>query len=300
MTTSRLFFCAGLFSLLASSQLAAQEEDYQLEARNNFEASLTRQSGHIQLPGDIAHLDLDKQFNYLSPEDTRRVLEEAWQNPPGELTLGMIIPAQHSVLDVEGWGVVIEYSDDGHISDDDANAIDYSELLSEMQSEEEATNEQRRAAGYPATHIVGWAAPPYYDAANHKLHWAQEINFDGSSENTLNYKVRVLGREGYLLMNAVGGMSQLDELSRNMGQILETTNFNNGHQYNDFDPKYDKVAAYGIGALVAGKLAAKAGLFAKLGALLIALKKFAIFIFIGIAALLRKVYQAVRGRQAAQ
>jgi hypothetical protein len=48
------------------------------------------------------------------------------------------------------------------------------------------------------------------------------------------------------------------------------TDFNQGHRYAEFDPDMDEVAAYGIGALIAGKLAAKAGLFATL---LILLKK---------------------------
>ena len=51
------------------------------------------------------------------------------------------------------------------------------------------------------------------------------------------------------------------------------TEFNDGERYTDYNSKTDKTAAYGIGALVAGGIAAKAGLFAKLGALLLGLKK---------------------------
>lgn len=36
---------------------------------------------------------------------------------------------------------------------------------------------------------------------------------------------------------------------------------NEGHRYGDYVAGMDKVAAYGIGGLIAGKLAAKAGLF---------------------------------------
>jgi uncharacterized membrane-anchored protein len=52
------------------------------------------------------------------------------------------------------------------------------------------------------------------------------------------------------------------------------------------------VAAYGIGALVAGKLAAKAGLFA---AALVLLKKFGIFLVIGLAAFARKARKMLSG-----
>jgi uncharacterized membrane-anchored protein len=41
-------------------------------------------------------------------------------------------------------------------------------------------------------------------------------------------------------------------------------NFNEGHKYSDFDSKTDKVAAWTIGGLVAGKILAKVGLWAVL------------------------------------
>ena len=40
--------------------------------------------------------------------------------------------------------------------------------------------------------------------------------------------------------------------------------FDDGNRYSDFNPDIDTVAAYGIGGLIAGKLAAKAGIFALL------------------------------------
>ena len=75
------------------------------------------------------------------------------------------------------------------------------------------------------------------------------------------------------------------------------TNFNPGHRYSDFDPSVDQVAAYGIGALVAGKLAAKAGLFAKFGVLLLALKKFWILLVIGIGAFLARVFRRAKTKE---
>jgi uncharacterized membrane-anchored protein len=51
----------------------------------------------------------------------------------------------------------------------------------------------------------------------------------------------------------------------------------------------DTVAAYGIGALVVGKLAAKAGLLAKMAPLLLFVKKFGIVVVVGVAAFARKL-----------
>ena len=75
------------------------------------------------------------------------------------------------------------------------------------------------------------------------------------------------------------------------------TNFNPGYRYSDFDPSVDEVAAYGIAALVAGKVASKAGLFAKLGVLLLALKKFWIFIVIAAGALVSRLFKRAKSKE---
>ncbi len=70
--------------------------------------------------------------------------------------------------------------------------------------------------------------------------------------------------------------------------------FEEGSRYVDFDPDVDQVAAYGIGALVAGKLAAKAGLLAKFAPLLLGLKKFGIVIIAGVIGIGRRFFMSGR------
>ena len=100
-------------------------------------------------------------------------------------------------------------------------------------------------------------------------------------------------------MNLVATMPQLQEIETAIPTVLAMTNFNPGHRYSDFDPSVDKVAAYGIGALVAGKLAAKAGLFAKLGVILVALKKFWMLLVLGIGAFLVRILRRARTKESA-
>jgi uncharacterized membrane-anchored protein len=66
--------------------------------------------------------------------------------------------------------------------------------------------------------------------------------------------------------------------------------FDPGQRYADFNPSTDKLAAYGIAALVAGGIAAKAGLFAKLGVILLAAKKFIILVVAAIGAGIKKLF----------
>jgi uncharacterized membrane-anchored protein len=230
-------------------------------------------TGVVVLGNGLAKMNVPSNFGYLSPEDAEKVLVEVWGNPPGTKTLGMLVPSDVSVDSPEGWGVVIQYDYDGHVEDKDAASIDYAELLEEMQEGTREENKERTRAGFEAVDLVGWAATPHYDASTRKLYWAQELAFGGSKEHTLNYAVRVLGKEGVLVLNAVSSMVALPQVEKDMKQVLAFTEFQQGHRYEDFDPSTGRVAAYGVAGLVAGKVAAKAGLFKGLLAVLLAGKK---------------------------
>jgi uncharacterized membrane-anchored protein len=263
----------GLFCLALGSAIAAPADHAAEEAAAQQQvASIQPQQGHVTLPGSIATLDLPPTFRYLSPQDTDKLLV-AWGNPPGAHTLGMIVPAGVDPLSNESWGVVVTYDKDGHVKDDDADGIDYAKLLKEMQEGSAAANAERKKQGYPGMQLAGWAEPPHYDKAAHKLYWAKDLLNEDTSHHGLNYNIRVLGREGVLVLNAVADMGQLGQIRSEMQKVTAFTNFTDGNRYADFNEKTDKVAEYGIAALVAGGVAAKLGLFAKLAALLLAFKK---------------------------
>ncbi|MFP5391034.1 MAG: DUF2167 domain-containing protein [Gammaproteobacteria bacterium] len=261
--------CAPAFAADSAADSAASQQD---EAAALM-ASFKPQQGRVTLPGNIATLNLPASFRYLNPKDSARLLTEGWGNPPGGETLGMIIPADVSPLSAEGWGVVITYDKDGHVKDDDASSIKYDELLKDMQENTASHNDERKKAGYPAMTLVGWAEPPRYDAGTHKLYWAQHLHSEGSKEDSLNYNIRVLGREGVLILNAVAGMDQIAGVKEEMKKVTAFTDFTDGNRYADFNSSTDKVAEYGIAALIAGGAAAKLGLFGKLFAVLLAFKK---------------------------
>jgi uncharacterized membrane-anchored protein len=270
----------------AASTLAAQSPP---EAGSGFEAGLRWQTGEVSLGGGIATLRVTRDWRFLGPDDAERVLVEAWQNPPDEeKPLGMLFPAEVGPLDPDGWGVVISYSAEGHVSDHDAEAVDYDALLRDMQEQVGAANEARERAGYPEVQLVGWAARPYYDRATHKLHWARELRFGADADRTLNYDVRVLGRSGVLVMQAVAPMAQSQAVQARMRETLALVEFAPGHRYEEFESGVDEVAAYGVGGLVAGGLLAKAGFFkALLAGILAAKKLIAVGALAGGAALVR-------------
>lgn len=269
-------------------QMSAEEAEYLAWAKALWD-SLDRQQGDIVLPEGNATIHVPENFYYLSPADTEKVLVEVWGNPPGSETLGMLFPSEVTPFDGNAWGVTIAYEEEGYVSDEDARDIDFGELLEQMQEDTHAASEARLQQGYEAIELVGWATQPYYDETTRKLYWAKELKFgDTEQDNTLNYNIRVLGRKGVLLLNFIAGMNQKELIDGQVNKVLAMAEFNPGSRYEDFNPDLDKVAAYGIGALVAGKVIAKTGLIA---AALIFLKKFGVLIVIGLAALFGKFFR---------
>jgi uncharacterized membrane-anchored protein len=286
---------AGLLACIAAPAMAQDaapsDEAAAMAAAQEMVDGLGYRTGDIAIPAAKATLHVKEGFRFLDTADTRRVLEDLWGNPPDDSVLGMLVPTSAGLLDDHAWAVVITYSDDGHVTDEDAAEIDYDEMLATMQEETRDANEARAAAGYGTVDLVGWASAPRYDAAAKKLYWAKRLKFDGAEADTLNYDVRVLGREGYLSMNAVADIDDLATVEAGMQNVLAMAEFDEGARYADFNESTDKVAGYGIAALVAGAAASKMGLFAKLGALLIAGKKLIIPLLIGIGALVSRVFR---------
>jgi uncharacterized membrane-anchored protein len=272
-------------TLLHAAQPTAEQE---AEFAKKLESRLKFKTGEIVLPGGLAKLHLPPEFHYLDPKDADFVLTKLWGNPPGSETLGMIFPTNSSPVAEDGWGIVITYSDDGYIKDADADSINYDKLMKDMQKGAAADNKEREKQGFGAVELVGWAARPHYDKATHKMYWAKELKFSGSPENTLNYNIRVLGRGGVLNLNAVAKMGALPMIEKATPEIVGLVDFIEGNRYADFNASTDKVAAYGLAALVAGGLAAKAGFFKVLIAALIAGKKFVIIGVIALVAILKK------------
>ena len=204
-----LLLACALFAPFASN---AQSPVRSKEEILKLAKELKYQQGEITLRGGWAKLNVPKDFNFLGPEDAQTVLVKLWGNPPSVKTLGLLIPADKTPLDRDCWVATISFSEDGYVKDDDAGKINYDDLLKKMQKSTQEANPERQKQGYPTVELVGWAAPPRFDAAAHKLYWAQELKFGGAAEDTLNYNIRMLGRRGVLVLNAISSMDQFSAI----------------------------------------------------------------------------------------
>jgi uncharacterized membrane-anchored protein len=242
--------------------------DFSDEAKQYLER-LDFKQGAVPLAGANATLNIPADFYYLDPEDTKTVIVDIWGNPAGAAdgVLGMIFPSKYAPTEVEAWGSLVEYSNDGYISDVDAATTDYDELLQTLKQSVAESNVEREKQGFPTITLMGWASAPRYDQSAHALHWARDLIFgnEQGASHTLNYSVRLLGREGVVQYNFVADLSQLEEIKAAIPSVIKIVQFDKGKSYDDYQ-QGDKLAAYGMAGVIAAgagaKVAAKAGLLA--------------------------------------
>ncbi len=289
-----------LIALLAQTLFIFAKEDPKTGADSTkmmlskIEKNFKYQTGEVTVGENLAKIKVPAGFKFLDAKQAEYVVYDLWGNPKGDgesaKLYGMIVPEKTGITGDNSWAFVIEYDNMGFVKDDDADQINYADLLKEMQSGETDENAERKKQGYPTVHLVGWAQKPYYDKSKKTLHWAKEIAFENSNEHTLNYNVRILGRKGVLVLNAVGDMNSLPDINQNIDGVLNSVAFSEGQRYGDFDSSIDNVAAWTIGGLVAGKVMAKVGLLAVIA-------KFGKVIFIAIAAAGSAIWKWLRGRK---
>jgi uncharacterized membrane-anchored protein len=142
--------------------------------------------------------------------------------------------------------------------------------------------------------------PPKYDATTHRLVWSAELRDKQSApgdDSGVNYNTYALGREGYVSLNLVSDMHNIEADKPVAHTLLGGLQFNAGKRYEEFNASTDHIAEYGLAALVGGIAAKKLGLFAVAAAFVV---KFAKVILIAVGASLAglKKYLGSRNKQA--
>ena len=258
-----------------STQIAFDNAKKAVKLIDSVNKSMKYETGKIKLAGDFAQLNIPQGFKFLNATQSKYVLSDLWGNPKRDDILGIIFPASATPFTTDStYAFIISYDDMGFVKDYDAKELKYDDMLKDMQKEEKEANIERAKNGYQPIHIIGWASTPFYDAKNKVLHWAKEIKFGEALDgNTLNYDVRILGRKGVLSLNAIANMKDISIVKADIDKVLKMAEFTNGNTYSNFDASTDKIAAYTIGGLVAGKILAKVGfwiLIAKFWKLIVA------------------------------
>jgi uncharacterized membrane-anchored protein len=241
---------------------------------------------------DQATLQLPQGYGFVPTREATRLME-AMGNSESENFIGLIMPPHAGEDGAEDWMVSVDYDPAGYIKDEDAKNWNADELLQNLKDGTEAANENRSRLGIPALEVTRWIEPPAYDSATQRLVWSAEGRDKGAAtdaDNTVNYNTYLLGREGYVSLDLITSTSKIDGQKATARNLLAAVKFNDGKRYTDYDASSDKVAAYGLAALVGGVAAKKLGLLALGAAFFAKFFKLIAIAVLGAGAAMRKFF----------
>jgi uncharacterized membrane-anchored protein len=210
--------------------------------------------------GDHAELTVPDGFMFLEPAETSK-FQELTENPTNGRE-SLIAPTDLR------WFGLFDFDDIGYVKDDED--IDAKALLESFKAGTEAGNEERRQRGWAELTITGWRFEPRYDPETQRLEWA--IEAVSNNLPVVNFNTRLLGRHGVTAATLVADPAALDPAVTEFKRVLAGFNYNEGETYADMR-EGDKMAEYGLAALIAGggaAIAAKSGLLKSLWKILAA------------------------------
>ncbi len=258
---------------------ASQAEAEIQQAASAAEAATKLGPADIPFAGQ-ATFHLPQGLGFI-PTAESKALMSALGNHVDDGFIGIIVPTTE---ENSGWIIVASYNNAGFVKDDDAKDWKADELLKSIRSGTEEQNKTRAERGVYELEILGWIEQPTYDPAVHRLVWSIASRDKGQTDDakqSVNYNTLALGREGYISMNLVADRNQIETLKPIAQQTLAALEFDQGKRYTDFNASTDKVAAYGLAAIIAGAAAKKLGFLAVIAAFV---AKFAKVIWIAVAA----------------
>jgi uncharacterized membrane-anchored protein len=233
--------------------------------------------------GSMAELRIPKDYVFAGSNDTRIILEKT-QNPTNGKELGFVAPN-----DLQ-WFVIFEFDDVGYVPDTEKGSLDADAMLETIKKGTEESNKERQRRGWAPMTVLGWEQKPRYNELTHNLEWA--IRGESEGHKIINYNTRLLGRKGVMRVALVTEPEFLTPTMPKFQNILAGFGFSKGQKYSEFI-QGDKVAQYGLSALVVGgaaAAAAKSGVFKWLWKVLVVA-------FIAVAAFLRRLFSRKKAQQ---
>jgi uncharacterized membrane-anchored protein len=225
----------------------------------------------LKLPGDYA---------FIPKAEGARLMRAMGNSVEDSQFVGLFVGTKPN----DDWIVVVEYTKDGYIKDDEARNWNPDELLRSLREGTEEANKDRVERGFQEIEVVRWIETPTYESATHRLIWSMLYKHKGDPDSAakgINYNTYALGRDGYFSLNLLTNADDVGTDKVAAHALLAALWYNPGRRYEDFNSATDHIAEYGIAALVGGVIAKKLGLFALIAAFV---AKFAKVIFLAVLA----------------
>ena len=221
--------------------------------------------GTFQIGDGLAEIVLDDDYLFLDRPGTQALLRLT-ENPMDGSERATVLP----VSDAEQWFIVFEWEDLGYVSDEESD-LDTEALLDTIMEGTKVANAEREKMGWATMDITGWHDAPRYDEETNNLTWA--IAAVSAGEENINRVVKVLGRRGVMTVTLVASPNELALADYQLAGLLQDYRFKPGSTYAEYLPGTDKLAEYGLAALIAGGAGAalvKSGLLARFWKLIVA------------------------------
>jgi uncharacterized membrane-anchored protein len=249
-----------ILGLLAIPLMAAAQSGDDADVARQMQSLAWQRGPTDGSIGGIATIKVAEGMAFLDGPNTRRFLELNG-NPPRDNRYALIGP--------DGtWFAIFFFEDSGYVKDDEK--LDPAELLKSLQEADKPANEERKRLGLRPLHTDGWIVAPHYDTATKRLEWGMRLRGD-DGHLLVNYTIRLLGRRGVMHAILVSDPESLDREIAEFKTVLTGYDFSSGQRYAEFRAG-DKVAEYGLAALVLGGAAAvatKTGFFKAFGKLIV-------------------------------
>jgi uncharacterized membrane-anchored protein len=257
---SRQFAVVGVLAATSFAGVAqeAEQSDEELEAQANqqLESLGWDRSGRGDL-GNVADIAIPEGYRFTGVDGTKKLMS-MFGNRISHKEMGTLAPESLE------WFVVFEFDKVGYVKDDEKDELvgAADELLEVFKKGQAQDNERRRDAGMETLSVVGWAKEPFYNEETNNLEWALKLR-DASGNISVNYKTKLLGRNGVMESVLVCEAAALEQILPTYQGLIVDFAFVQGNSYAEYK-KGDKIADVGLKALIVGGgafVAAKLGLF---------------------------------------
>ena len=219
---------------------------------------------------DVGQITVPAGCRFVGAKWTRTLLEWMEETINGN-EIGFLAPNENDAT----WFVIFEFSETGHVSDDEKDNLDRNEILTSIRKRTQDNN-------------LNWERPPQYNEQTRHLQWA--VCTESNELPVVNYNTRFLGRTGVMEINLVAAPDNLARSLPVFQSLLSGYSYLPGNRYAEFHQD-DKLAQFGLSALVTGGAATvpmKTGLLQHFW-------KFLVAGIVGTGAFFKKLYGSGNG-----
>ena len=197
--------------------------------------------------GSEASINVPANCLFTGVNGVKTFMEVTQNNASGDERGVVFCPGKEAS---ETWFVLFSYDESGYVRDDEGSSLNADKILESVRGGTEAGNRERKRRGWATLTVDGWATKPFYDRTTNNLTWAITAH-DNEGGHTVNHSVRLLGRGGVMHADLVTTPDALTALVPTFNGMIGGFTYASGYKYAEWRSG-DKVAAYGLTALVAG------------------------------------------------